>query len=318
MSCRRPMSGFPEGMSRGNVAEEKLTSPSVLRNLLASFGLKPRKSLGQNFLVDRNILREILDNADLTSSDLVLEVGSGVGTVTRELADGAGGVVAVEIDRNLTGVLRETLAGHENVFLWQGDILKANIPELLEEGSSRLKLAGWVPKLVSNLPYHITSPVFSRLFGTEVRWERLVVTVQKEVATRMVAPPGGKEFGPFSLFIQFYSRPKIVRAIPPSAFYPQPKVESAIVVMIPRETLPFDHPNLFFSVVRAAFSRRRKTLKNNLAGSALVGRTRRSAAEIILRAGLNPAARAETLSLEDFVALSRQFLASQEDGDSSK
>lgn len=272
-------------------------------------GLSPRKSLGQNFLVDANIARKIVEKAELTPEDIVVEIGPGLGALTQELARRAGLVIALEIDRGLVAALREIVTGIENVCLVEGDALKTDFDELVREVlgvEDRGRLPGY--KIVANLPYCITSPLLVHLLGNNFNIQYLVVMLQAEVAERLVARPGVKDYGTLTVFVQYFAEPQIIMRVPRTVFYPRPEVDSAVVRLVVRPQPPVDIEDreFFFRVVRAAFAQRRKTLANAL-------RTLTSAREpveaALSEAGIAPLRRAETLSLEEFVRLSRSLQA---------
>lgn len=266
--------------------------------LLRAHGLSPRKHLGQNFLTDPAILSRVVVAADLSPDDVVLEVGAGLGTMTRLLAEGAGRVVAVELDDHLVEILRGQLSGYPNVQIIHGDIL-----QIADLGLSHL---GY--KLVANLPYYITSAVLRRFLSQEPRPSLMVVTVQREVAERIVAMPG--EMSLLAVSVQFYGRPRIVARVKAGAFYPPPKVDSAILrIDVDQRPLVALAESLseaaFFRVVRAGFSQKRKTLRNSLsAGLAL---PRDVVEQALVRAGVHPGRRPQTLSLEEWAEVAREL-----------
>jgi 16S rRNA (adenine1518-N6/adenine1519-N6)-dimethyltransferase len=275
--------------------------------LLRAHGLHPKKSLGQNFLVDPGVLGQIASAAGLTADDVVLEVGAGLGTLTRVLAEQAGRVVAVELDEELAAILRDQVAGLANVQVLQADILRL----------SNLPVAG-VPlvhlgyKVVGNLPYYITSAVLRRFLETEPRPQRLVVTVQREVAERIVAGPG--EMSLLAVSVQFYGRPRIVARIKAGAFYPPPQVDSAVVrIDVARQPPVLLEEGIgervFFRVVRAGFGQKRKMLRNSLSAGLALPTTRIE--EALERAGIDPRRRPETLSLEEWAGLVRSLFAGE-------
>ncbi len=281
---------------------DALTAPSRVRDLLARHGLRPDKRLGQHFLIDANILAKILDAAELSAADAVLEIGPGLGTVTRELAARAGRVVAVEVDRRLEPVLRETLAGRVNVDLVFADALRADLSTLCPGGAR-----SW--KAVANLPYYITGPLLARLLEHGApdgrppgRFSHAVVMVQEEVARRFTARPGTKAYGAMSLLVQYHAEVEPVTRVSPTCFFPPPEVSSAVVRLRIRSAPPVEaDPRVLFGVIRAAFAQRRKSLRNALTGGGGPAR-----AEAILgAAGIDPARRGETLSLEEFSRIAR-------------
>ena len=275
-----------------------LATPAGTAQLLRAHGIRPRKRFGQHFLVSRATLRRILDAAALTPHDGVLEIGAGIGTLTAALAPLVDTVVAVELDRALLPALRETIAPFPNVRVETGDVMRFDLAALVAPLPSPRKA-------VSNLPYNIASPLIVNLLEAPVRFTRLVFTVQREVAQRLAAPPGGKDYGALSVAVQYRAEARVVARVPSGAFFPPPDVESAVVVLEPRAVPPVDvgDEGLFFRVVRAAFAQRRKTLRNTLAAGLAVSP---AAVEAACRAaGVDPGRRGETLDLTAFAALTR-------------
>ena len=274
-----------------------IASPQVTQHILNRFKLRADKKLGQNFLIDENVVHQIVAAAELSEADTVLEVGPGIGTLTQGLAESKARVVAVELDTRLLPVLATTLNGYDNVRVVHGDILKVNIME--EVGAPSFKVC-------ANLPYYITTPIIFALLEKRLPMERLVAMVQKEVAERMAAQPGGKEYGALSVAIQYYTEPKIAFIVPPTSFIPAPAVESAVIVCKRREKPPVEvcDEGLFFRVVKAAFSLRRKMLSNSLKN---MGIKSEQVAKWLELAGVDGKRRAETLSLEDFAKLTNSF-----------
>ncbi len=274
-----------------------LTAPSQVRALLKRYGLRPNRRLGQHFLIDANVLAKVVAAAELGPLDNVLEIGPGLGTLTHELARRAGRVVAVELDRALLPVLEETLAGLDNVTVVHGDAVRVDLAALC--GGT----AAW--KVVANLPYGVTGPVVARLLESG-RFALLVVMVQLEVAQRMLAGPGSRDYGAFSVLVRYYAEPELVARVPATAFLPPPEVGSAVVRLRARAAPPVDaDPRAFFAVVRAAFGHRRKSLRNAL--QAGLAATARDAGRLPREAGLDGERRGETLSLEEFAALARSL-----------
>ena len=274
-----------------------IASPQVTQHILNRFKLRADKKLGQNFLIDENVVHQIVVAAELSEADTVLEVGPGIGTLTQGLAESKARVVAVELDTRLLPVLATTLNGYDNVRVVHGDILKVNIME--EVGAPSFKVC-------ANLPYYITTPIIFALLEKRLPMERLVAMVQKEVAERMAAQPGGKEYGALSVAIQYYTEPKIAFIVPPTSFIPAPAVDSAVIVCKRREKPPVEvcDEGLFFRVVKAAFSLRRKMLSNSLKN---MGIKSEQVAKWLELAGVDGKRRAETLSLEDFAKLTNSF-----------
>lgn len=274
-----------------------IASPAVTNHILRRFKLRADKKLGQNFLIDEDIVRRIVAAAELTSADTVLEVGPGVGTLTQGLAESGAQVVAVELDKRLLPVLAATLEGYENVRIVSGDILQVDI--MREVGAPDFKVC-------ANLPYYITTPIIFALLEKRLPMERLVAMVQKEVAERMAAQPGGKDYGALSVAIQYYTEPEIAFIVPPSSFIPAPAVDSAVIVCKRRRQPPVQvcDEDLFFRVVKAAFSLRRKMLSNSLKNMGVTGE---QAGRWLELAGVDGKRRAETLSLEEFARLTNTF-----------
>lgn len=274
-----------------------IASPQVTNHILHRFKLRADKKLGQNFLIDESVVRRIVEAAELTPEDTVLEVGPGIGTLTQGLAESGASVVAVELDKRLLPVLDVTLEGYDNVRIVNGDILQVDIMEQVQKPDF---------KCCANLPYYITTPIIFAILEKRLPMERLVVMVQKEVAERMAAKPGSKDYGALSVAIQYFTEPEIAFIVPPSSFIPAPSVDSAVIVCKRRSTPPVEvcDENLFFRVVRAAFSLRRKMLSNSLKNMGIKGEQVTKWLEL---AGVDGKRRAETLSLEDFAALTNTF-----------
>ncbi len=271
--------------------------------LLRAHGLRPKKGLGQNFLLDESALAKIVDAADLAPDDVVVEVGAGVGNLTRLLAEQAGRVLAVELDPALVEILRQQLTGYPNVQIIQGDILQlANFP------ISQFPIPNLGYKVVGNLPYYITSAVLRHFLEDPPRPRLMVATVQREVAERIVAEPG--DMSVLAVSVQFYGRPQIVARIPAGAFYPAPQVDSAVlridVSEQPLARLPGGVSEQdYFRVVKAGFSQRRKTLRNSLSGGLAL--PPKEAEKALKEAGVDPRRRAQTLSLEEWAAAAEKL-----------
>ncbi len=280
---------------------KRLYSPNKIKETLDRYGFKFSKSLGQNFLIDGNVVRKIVKEAGITKEDYVLEIGPGMGTLTEELALNAKKVVAVELDRKLLPILDETLNGYDNVEIVYGDILEIDIKKLIEE-----KLGGGPVKLVANLPYYVTTPIIGKLLEEDLNLESISVMVQKEVAERMESKPGSKSYGSLSVFVNFYTTPKVVVKVPKTVFMPQPKIDSAVIKLELKKSLPDIDRDKFFNVVKAAFSKRRKTIINSLStfGFDLEKEQIRQALE---KVGIKPEERAENISIEDFIKLSTEL-----------
>lgn len=279
---------------------EKLSNPQKTIEMIKKYEFAFQKKFGQNFLIDAHVLEKIIAAAKITKEDFVLEIGPGIGTMTQYLAEHAGKVVAVEIDRALIPILRETLSEYPNVTVIHEDILKLDIGKLaLEENG------GKPIKVVANLPYYITTPIIMGLFESHVPLESITVMVQKEVAQRMQALPGTKDFGALSLAVQYYAEPYLAANVPPNCFMPRPNVGSAVIRLT-----SYEHPRvsvkdeaLMFRIIRASFNQRRKTLQNGLNNSPEITASKERIAEAIASLGLPASVRGETLTLEQFAAL---------------
>lgn len=283
---------------------EKLTTTGVTRAVLARFGIRARKKYGQNFLTDGNIVRGIVEASGVGPEDCVLEIGPGIGTMTQYLSEAAGRVVCVEIDESLRPVLELTLEDCENVeVIWQ-DVLKTDLRDLADRYNGGRPL-----KVVANLPYYVTTPILLRLLEEKGCFESITVMVQKEVADRICAEAGSKEYGALSLAVQYFSDPQVVLKVPPACFLPRPAVESSVLHLQAYEKPPVEAEEGFlFALIRASFNQRRKTLANGLShGFRYGGRTltRAEVEEALAAMGLPADVRGEKLSLEEFAALSR-------------
>lgn len=278
-----------------------LGDPKRTIEVIQKYRFAFQKRFGQNFLIDPHVLEKIIRAAGLTKEDLVLEIGPGIGTMTQYLAEAAGQVVAVEIDPKLIQVLEETLEGYANVRVINQDILKMDILALVQE-----EYGGQPLKVVANLPYYITTPILMRLFEDHVPLDTVTVMVQKEVADRMQAGPGSKDYGALSLAVQYHARPYLVANVPPNCFIPRPRVGSAVIRLTRHGQPPVqvEDEKLLFAVIRASFNQRRKTLLNGLYNSPELSYTKEQIAAAIEGTGLSPAVRGEALTLEQFAALS--------------
>ncbi len=275
--------------------------PGNTIEILQKYHFNFQKKYGQNFLIDTGVLERILAAADIKKEDGVLEIGPGIGTLTQCLAERAGKVVAVEIDRNLIPILEETLSGYDNVTIINEDILKMDIGRLVEEENG-----GRPVKVVANLPYYITTPIIMGLFESHVPLESITVMVQKEVADRMQVGPGTKDYGALSLAVQYYAKPEVVANVPPNCFIPRPNVGSAVIRLTRYEKppVPVEDEGKMFALIRASFNQRRKTLANGLCNAAGLNLTREQVTTALEKMGLPPAVRGEALTLEQFARLS--------------
>ena len=269
--------------------------------VLQKYHFNFQKKFGQNFLIDTTVLDRIISSAENTKEDCVLEIGPGIGTMTQYLAERAGSVVAVEIDKALLPILEETLQDYDNVTVINDDILKVDINRLVEE-----KNGGRPIKVVANLPYYITTPIIMGLFESHVPIDSITIMVQKEVADRMQAGPGKKDYGALSLAVQYYSHPEIVVNVPPSCFMPQPKVGSSVISLkrYEKPVVEVDDEKLMFKIIRASFNQRRKTLANGLNNFGGMGLTKEQIQQSIEALGVPVNVRGEALSLAQFAQLS--------------
>ncbi len=280
---------------------EKLSNPQKTIEILQKYKFVFQKRFGQNFLIDPHVLEKIMGAAQIGPEDCVLEIGPGIGTMTQYLAEQAARVVAVEIDEGLIPILQETLKEYPNVTLIRADILKVDIKELARQYGGDRPL-----KVVANLPYYITTPIVMGLLEGGAPVESITVMVQKEVADRMQAGPGSKDYGALSLAVQYYAEPYIAANVPPNCFIPRPNVGSA-VIRLTRHAVPpvhADDPALLFQIIRASFNQRRKTLVNSLNNSRELDCTKEEAARALEYLGLGPSVRGEALTLEEFAGIS--------------
>ena len=278
-----------------------LGNPKNTIEVLQKYHFNFQKKFGQNFLINTSILEEIIDAAEITKEDFVLEIGPGIGTMTQYLCEAAREVVAVDIDTNLIPILGDTLSAYDNVEVMNADILKVDIAKLADERNG-----GKPIKVVANLPYYITTPIIMGLFESHVPIDSITIMVQKEVADRMQEGPGSKEYGALSLAVQYYAKPEIVVNVPPSCFMPQPKVGSAVIRLTRHENPPVDVDNekLMFQVIRASFNQRRKTLANGLNNFGSFSLGKEEIQKSIEELGVPVNIRGEALSLEQFAKLS--------------
>ena len=280
---------------------EKLSNPQRTIEVIKKYEFCFQKKFGQNFLIDGHVLDKIIAGAGVTKDDMVLEIGPGIGTMTQYLAEAAGKVVAVEIDRNLLPILQETLADYDNVKVIHADVLSLDLEKLVQEENG-----GRPIKVVANLPYYITTPIIMALFEQHVPLANVTVMVQKEVAARMKSGPGSKDYGALSLAVQYYAEPYIVANVPCNCFMPRPNVDSAVIRLTRYEEPPVQvkDEKKMFALIRASFNQRRKTLVNGLGNAGLPGITKESAAAALTQMGLSPTVRGEALTLEQFARLS--------------
>ena len=281
--------------------DQKLSNPKKTIEIIQKYNFNFQKKFGQNFLIDSHVLNKIIAGAQVTKEDMVLEIGPGIGTMTQYLAEAARQVVAVEIDRNLIPVLKETLGDYDNVTVINEDILKLDLAGLADAYNG-----GKPIKVVANLPYYITTPIIMGLFESHVPVDNVTVMVQKEVAKRMEARPGSKDYGALSVAVQYYAQPYIVANVPCNCFMPRPNVDSAVIRLTCHEKPPVDTPDehLMFRIVRAAFNQRRKTLVNAINNSPELSMDKGQVQEALAAMGLSATVRGEALSLDQFAKLS--------------
>lgn len=279
--------------------ESIIASPEVVHYICKRFDIKMSKKLGQNFLIKRGIVDEIVKAADLQEGEPVLEIGPGIGTLTQGLAQSGANVTAIELDTRLLEVLDTTLAQYSNVTIVHGDVLKLDVPSIMNNEPF---------KVVANLPYYITTPIIMSLLESRLPIERLVVMVQKEVALRMVAKPGTKDYGALSVAVQYYTEPDIVLDVPPKSFLPAPAVTSSVIRCVLRDKPPVDvvDEKLFFSVVKAGFAQRRKTFANTMKTTGL---SKDRIEELLAKANIDGQRRGETFTLQEFADVANAWAA---------
>jgi 16S rRNA (adenine1518-N6/adenine1519-N6)-dimethyltransferase len=281
-----------------------LGSPSATKEVINKYSFAFQKKFGQNFLIDANILENIVGAAEISKEDFVLEIGPGIGTMTQYLCEAAGQVVAVEIDKMLIPILQDTLSEYDNVEIINQDVLKVDIKSLAEE-----KNQGKPIKVVANLPYYITTPIIMGLFESKVPIESITIMVQKEVADRMQTGPGSKDYGALSLAVQYYADAKVMLNVSASCFMPRPNVDSAVIQLTRHRKAPVDveDEKLMFQIIRASFNQRRKTLVNGLKNSSELDFSKEEILSAIQEIGKPDTIRGEALTLEEFAMLSNQL-----------
>ena len=281
---------------------DRLYSPKVIKDVLNKFDFSFSKGLGQNFLIDGNLVRTIRESANVTKDDYVLEIGPGFGTLTEELLLHAKKVVAVEIDRRLVEVLNYTLSEFDNFELINEDVLKVDFDKLIDE-----KFEGKPFKVLANLPYYITTPIITSLLEKKLPVENMTFMVQKEVADRLVASPNNKQYGSITVFIDYYSQAKIVAKAPKSVFVPQPKVDSAVVQLTLNKNLADVDEEKLFKLVHAGFQQRRKNILNSLSSDKSLDLDKEKLMQILEILEISPNSRAENLSLDDYIRISKHL-----------
>ncbi len=284
-----------------------LYAPSTIKAIQNKHGFRLSKSLGQNFLTDKNIIDKIMQSADVTSEDLVLEIGPGFGVLTKELAERAGKVIAVEIDKTLIPILEENLKDYHNILFVNQDILNTDINQLLELNKSQDSQRYDRVKIIGNLPYYITTPILMKILEDKVKAESITIMMQKEVAQRIMADPGSKAYGAISAVVKYYCNPFSVITVPASVFYPPPKVDSAVLRLDIRKRPPVNlrDERVFFQVIKAGFGQRRKTLENSLTGVESLGKE--DICNVLRSVNIDGKRRAETLSLDELAQIANEI-----------
>lgn len=279
----------------------KLYAPSTIRGIKEKYGFKLSKSLGQNFLTDKNIIDKIIDSTDITDEDLVIEIGPGIGVLTYEAAQQAKKVIAVEIDKNLIPILKDTLAEFDNVEVINQDVLKTDLNQIITDSGCR------EAKIIGNLPYYITTPIIMGILESNTIADSITIMMQKEVADRIKAGPGSKTYGALSVAVQYYCEVETVAIVPKEVFFPAPKVDSAVLKLVIRKEKPVEliDEKMFFRCIKAGFGQRRKTLSNSLMGLGDV--TKEQVKACLEELGIDEKRRAETLSLEEFANIANYF-----------
>ncbi|MDH4619130.1 16S rRNA (adenine(1518)-N(6)/adenine(1519)-N(6))-dimethyltransferase RsmA [Brevibacillus sp. AY1] len=283
-----------------------IATPTRTKEILEKYGFSFKKSLGQNFLIDTNILHNIIAAADLTKEKAAIEIGPGIGALTEQLGRAAGKVMAIEIDQRLLPILSDTLSPYDNVDVVHGDVLELNLQELIED-----KLAGFEKiSVVANLPYYVTTPILMKLLEERLPLENIVVMIQKEVAERIAAKPGTKEYGSLSVAAQFYADTQVAMIVPASVFVPRPNVDSAVIRLKVRDrpAVEVDDEDVFFRVVKSSFALRRKTLLNNLMNGLFPKAQKDAVVQMLEEIGIDPTRRGETLNMEEFARLANESI----------
>lgn len=284
-----------------------IATPLRTRAILEKYGFSFKKSLGQNFLIDPNILKRIVDHADITKETGAIEIGPGIGALTEHLARSSKKVVAFEIDQRLLPILNETLSPYDNVEIIHRDVLKADVKAVMEEKFADIRDV----MVVANLPYYVTTPIIMKLLEEKLPIRGIVVMLQKEVAERITAHPGTKEYGSLSIAIQYYTTAEVVMTVPKTVFIPQPNVDSAIIRLTLREKPAVEMVDeaFFFQVIKASFAQRRKTILNNLTNQLPFGKEKKDSILIALESSqIDPGRRGETLSIQEYARLSDALL----------
>ena len=281
---------------------DKLYAPSTVKQIIADAGFRFSKSLGQNFLIDEHIVTKIVDAMNINENDVVLEIGPGIGTITAEVAKKAKKVIAVEIDSSLIPILKKTLSEFDNVEVIHQDILKTDIETMLRDRNIEEEI-----KVIGNLPYYITTPIIMKFLEDRIKMESITTMVQKEVADRMRANPGKKDYGSLSVAVQYFCSVEVVANVPNTVFIPPPKVDSTVIKLTKRKKPPVEliSEEMFFKTVRGGFQQRRKTLLNALSNT--LGHDKQIIEKILIDSDVDPKRRAETLSIQEFATVANKL-----------
>lgn len=281
-----------------------LGNPKNTIEVIQKYGFNFQKKFGQNFLIDTHVLDKIIEESGITKDDCVLEIGPGIGTMTQYLCENAREVIAVEIDKALIPILEDTLSAYDNVTVINDDILKVDVQKIVDE-----KNGGKPIKVVANLPYYITTPIIMGLFESHLPLKSITIMVQKEVADRMQVGPGTKDYGALSLAVQYYAKPEIVANVPPNCFMPRPNVGSAVIRLTKYEEPPVfvENEEFMFSLIRATFNQRRKTLVNAIGNAPNLNISKEMVTEVLLEMGESATVRGETFTLEKFAEFSNKI-----------
>ena len=284
----------------------KLYTPTTIREIRNKYNFKLSKSLGQNFLTDKNVLDKIISESFICEEDLVIEIGPGIGVLTAEAAQFAGKVVAIEIDKNLLPILNETLGGFDNIEVINKDILKTDLNEILDSHKIINGCPRKAVRIIGNLPYYITTPIIMKILEDGIKADSITIMMQKEVADRIMAKPGGKTYGALSVAVQYYCEVNSIAIVPRTSFVPPPNVDSAVLRLDIRKKKPVElsDENVFFACIKSGFGQRRKTLLNSLSG--VMGLSKEQVSIVLERAGIDGIRRAETLNLNEFAHLANE------------
>jgi len=281
-----------------------LASPKVIKEILEESGFKFSKSLGQNFLIDENVLDKMIAGSGIDENTNVIEIGPGFGTLTQRLCMNAKKVIAIEIDKTAVPILQNNLAEFENLKIINDDVLKCDLPKIIND-----EFGGGKVKIVANLPYYITTPIIMHILEAKIDAESLCIMIQKEVAERINAKPATKDYGALTVAVNYYARPRMICTVPPSSFIPAPKVSSAVISLDIRTESPVDVKNEkgYFKIVKAAFGQRRKTLLNALSNSPAIPMTKDGVMQVLNEIGIDEKRRGETLTLQEFANISNSI-----------